>query len=100
MRLAKGASSASGRAAPRPGKRGAGVFLGGLWGGGGGGGGGGKGGSGPPPKGGRGGPPGGGGGGGGGKRQAATPSQWLPALVRPDGGSDRSSVLQYGESGK
>src|SRR6218665_1814649 len=68
MRLAKGASSASGRSGPWPGKRVTGVGMGGL---------------------------GGCGLGGenwGVKRQAATPSQWLPALSRADGGSDRSSV--------
>src|SRR6218665_1271020 len=97
MRLAKGASSASGRSAPWPGKRGTGLVMGRLGGGGGGGGGGEKEGRDPTPKGALAGRAGGG---GGGKRQAATPSQWLPALVRPDGGSDRSSVLQYGESGK
>src|SRR6218665_3137166 len=68
MRLSKGASSASGRSAHWPVKRGTGLVVVrvgrcGLgvenW---------------------------------GVKRQAATPSQWLPALIRADGGSGRSSV--------
>src|SRR6218665_3351962 len=81
MRLAKGASSASGRSGHRPVKRGTGLVMGRL---------------------GRGGVTGvvmmcrGRCGLGrenwGVKRQAATPSQWLPALIRADGGSDRSSV--------
>src|SRR6218665_2628755 len=68
MRLAKGASSASGRSAHWPVKRVTGLVMVRL------------------------GRCGLGGENWGGKRQAATPSQWLPALIRADGGSDRSSV--------
>src|SRR6218665_3078104 len=68
MRLAKGASSASGRAGHWRVKRVTGVVMVRL------------------------GRCGLGGENWGVKRQAATPSQWLPALIRADGGSDRSSV--------